>query len=465
MELFLRATGLRKAFPGVVALDGVDFEVRRGEVHGLLGENGAGKSTLISILYGIYRPDGGEIFVNGQKTVIHSPSHAARLGIALISQHFALVESLRVEENLKLAGVDVARAVEVGRGLGVEIPLGRYVGELTVGERQRVEIVKALARNSELLLMDEPTALLSPREVKSLLGIVRRLADMGKAVVFVTHKIREVVEVADRVTVLRRGRLVGVYEKPFDEVELLKAMFQGVSPRRVHGVRGPPGEVIYRAEGLRGDRVADVSIELRRGEVVAVLGVAGNGQEELMELLSGFKKPRGGRICIDGEEVTGRPFRYFLKRGVAYLPEERGRALAKELSVLDNFKIRCFNNCVNLLEEARKILDIDFPTPGSRAAALSGGNQQKLLLAREVWLRKPRILVASYPTRGLDVETAEKFYDLVRAAVAGGAVLSVEDIEEAVERADRIYTISRGRITGVFTPPFDTGEIAEAMTQ
>jgi len=373
------------------------------------------------------------------------------------------VDTLTVEENLKLSGIDVETAVKIGRELGVEIPLGKYVGELTVGEKQRVEIVKALARNSEILLMDEPTALLSPKEVKALLAIVRRLAEMGKAVVFVTHKIKEAVEVADRITVLRRGRRVGTYEKPFDEGVLLEAMFQGVVQRRV-SKSSSIGDVIYRAEDLSGERVRRATVEIRRGELVAVLGIAGNGQEELMALLSGFKKPRGGRLIINGEDVTGRPFSEFLRRGVAYLPEDRGRALAKELSVLDNFKIRCIRDCMEKLAKAKEALDIDFPSPSTRAAALSGGNQQKLLLARELWLVEPYVLVASYPTRGLDVDTAERFYALVKSAVKGGAVVSMEDVEEAVERADRIYVISRGEIAASFTPPFDVDEIAEAMT-
>jgi len=463
MEPLLSAVGIRKVFPGVVALDGVSFDVRRGEVHGLLGENGAGKSTLIAILYGVYMPDGGEIYINGRRTLIKSPRHAAGLGISVISQHFALVDTLTVEENLKLSGIDVETAVKIGRELGVEIPLDKYVGELAVGEKQRVEIVKALARNSEILLMDEPTALLSPKEVKALLSIVRRLAEMGKAVVFVTHKIREAVEAADRITVLRRGRRVGTYERPFDEGVLLEAMFQGVVQRRV-SKSSSIGDVIYRAEDLSGERVRRATVEVRRGELVAVLGVAGNGQEELMALLSGFIKPRGGRLFINGEDVTGRPFSEFLRRGVAYLPEDRGRALAKELSVLDNFKIRCIQGCMEKLAEAKEVLDIDFPSPSTRAAALSGGNQQKLLLARELWLVKPYVLVASYPTRGLDVDTAERFYTLVKSAVKGGAVVSMEDVEEAVERADKIYVISRGEIAASFTPPFDVDEIAEAMT-
>jgi ABC-type uncharacterized transport system ATPase subunit len=461
--MLLKAVGIRKVFPGVVALDGVDFEVDRGEVHGLLGENGAGKSTLVALLYGVYTPDSGEILLNGRRVVIKSPKHAASLGISLISQHFALVDSFTVEENLRLAGVEINTAVKIAEEIGVEIPLEKYVWELTVGERQRVEIVKALARNSEILLMDEPTALLSPREVKALLNIIRRLADLGKAVVFVTHKIKEAVEVSDRITVLRRGHKVGVYERPFDERVLLEAMFQGVVQRRAS--RGSSiGDVIYRAENLRGERVRRASIEVRRGELVVVLGVAGNGQEELMALLSGFKRPKSGKVFIDGEDVTGKPFHEFLRRGVAYLPEDRSRALAKELSVLDNFKIRCVKRCVEKLAEAKKILDIDFPSPHTKAAALSGGNQQKMLLARELWLREPYILVASYPTRGLDVETTEKFYALVRNVVKGGAVVSLEDVEEAVEKADRIYVISRGEIVASFTPPFDVDKIAEAMT-
>jgi ABC-type uncharacterized transport system ATPase subunit len=463
MEPLLSAVGIRKVFPGVVALDGVSFDVRRGEVHGLLGENGAGKSTLIAILYGVYMPDGGEIYINGRRTLIKSPRHATGLGISVISQHFALVDTLTVEENLKLSGIDVETAVKIGRELGVEIPLDKYVGELAVGEKQRVEIVKALARNSEILLMDEPTALLSPKEVKALLSIVRRLAEMGKAVVFVTHKIKEAVEAADRISVLRRGRRVDTYERPFDEGVLLEAMFQGVVQRRV-SKSSSMGDVIYRAEDLSGERVQRATVEVRRGELVAVLGVAGNGQEELMALLSGFKKPRGGRLIINGEDVTGRPFSEFLRRGVAYLPEDRGRALAKELSVLDNFKIRCIQGCMEKLAKAKEVLDIDFPSPSTRAAALSGGNQQKLLLARELWLVKPYVLVASYPTRGLDVDTAERFYALVKSAVKGGAIVSMEDVEEAVERADRVYVISRGEIAASFTPPFDVDEIAEAIT-
>jgi len=459
---FLRAVGIKKFFPGVVALDGVDFEVERGEVHALLGENGAGKSTLVSILYGVYLPDSGEIYIEGKRVEITSPRRAAQMGISLISQHFALVETLTVEENLKLAGVEVKRALEMAGALGVELPLDKYVAELTVGERQRVEIVKALAKESVLFLMDEPTALLSPRESKALLSIVKRLAELGKAVVFVTHKIREAVEVADRITVLRRGVRVGVFKKPFDEGELLEAMFGKVIQRSVYK-SAAGGEVIYRAEGLTGERVRDASIELRRGELVAVLGVAGNGQEELMELLAGFKRPQRGRIVLDGVDMTGRPFAEFLRRGVVYLPEDRGRALARDLSVIDNFKMRCFRDCVKKLEELRELLDIDIPSFSARVSALSGGNQQKFLLARELLLRDPYVVVASYPTRGLDLETSEKFYAIVRKVVKGAAVVSLEDVEEAVEKADKIYVISRGRVVASFTPPYDVDQIAEAM--
>jgi len=459
---YLRAVGIKKFFPGVVALDGVDFEVERGEVHALLGENGAGKSTLVSILYGVYLPDGGEIYIEGKRVEITSPRRAAQMGISLISQHFALVETLTVEENLKLAGVEVKRALEMADTLGVELPLDKYIAELTVGERQRVEIVKALARESVLFLMDEPTALLSPRESKALLSTAKRLAELGKAVVLVTHKIREAVEVADRITVLRRGVRVGMFKKPFDEDELLEAMFGKVIQRSVYK-SASGGEVIYRAEGLTGERVRDVSIELRRGELVAVLGVAGNGQEELMELLAGFKRPQRGRLVLDGVDMTGRPFAEFLRRGVVYLPEDRGRALARDLSIIDNFKMRCFRDCVKKLEELRELLDIDIPSFSTRVSALSGGNQQKFLLARELLLRDPYIVVASYPTHGLDLETSEKFYAIVRKAVKGATVVSLEDVEEAVEKADRIYVLSRGRVVASFTPPYDVDQIAEAM--
>ncbi|MFN7106217.1 MAG: ATP-binding cassette domain-containing protein, partial [Pyrobaculum sp.] len=251
--------------------------------------------------------------------------------------------------------------------------------------------------------------------------------------------------------------------RPFDEKKLLEAMFQGVVQR--YEKRGSStGETIYRAEGLRGSRVKDVSLELKRGEMVAVVGVAGNGQEELMELLSGFKKPFGGKIYIDGDDVTGRPYGEFLKRGVIYLPEERQRALAKELSVLDNFRIRCIKGCKEKLEGARKTLDIDIPDVYTRVAALSGGNQQKLILARELLLQTPHVLVASYPTRGLDVETSERFYSLVKSIVAGATIASIEDVEEAVEKADRIHVMSRGRIAASFSPPYEVEKIAEAMT-
>jgi simple sugar transport system ATP-binding protein len=463
MEPALRAVNIRKVFPGVVALDGVDFEVRAGEVHGLLGENGAGKSTLVSILYGVYAPDSGEIYIEGRRVAIKSPRHAGKLGIVMVSQYPALVDTLTVKENLKLASVSVSRAIKVSEELGFELPLDRYAGELTVGERQRIDIIKALSKNCKVLLMDEPTSLLSPREVKGLLGTMRRLAGMGVSVVFVTHKIREAAEVADRITVLRRGRRVGAFERPFSERALLEAMFERPVQRAGREAR-QHGEVIYRAEGISGDRVSGVTLELRRGELIAIVGITGSGQEELMSLLSGFRKPRSGRIIINGRDLTGRAFSEFLRAGIAYLPEERGIALAKELSVLENFSIRCSKACAERLLEARKALDIDFASPSARAAALSGGNHQKLIIAREVWLRRPYILIASYPTRGLDVETVETFYSILRDCVSGGAILSVEDLEEAVERSDRIYVISRGRVVAHFTPPYDVERIAAAMT-
>ncbi len=470
----LEAVGVTKVFPGVVANAEVDLALERGEVHALLGENGAGKSTLASVLTGLYRPDAGELRRDGQPLVLKSPRAALELGIGIVHQHFRLVPRFTVAENVALGDrrlpwrwrrTEVRDAVaELSQRYRLPVHPDAYVGDLSVGEQQRVEIVKTLYRGADVLFLDEPTAVLTPQECDALFDTVRAMAADGKAIVFISHKLREVVAVSDRVTVLRDGRVVGSLSAqgtdPAELAQLMVGRAVDLSPRRASAPAGAP---VLQVAGLRLEPVDgrgqlhDVDLEVHAGEIVGVVGVAGNGQRELAEAIAGLRVPDGGTVRIGYRDVTGTGPRRTRTAGLGYVPEDRlGTGLAPGLSVADNLRLTAKQPLVldrrGATAAATAVID-DFDVrttgPGAAVRTMSGGNAQKVLLARELdTSRGAQALVVASPTRGLDVGATEFVRDLLdqRRAEGCGILLLSEDLDEVVALSDRIVVISEGRI-------------------
>jgi general nucleoside transport system ATP-binding protein len=494
----LELRGITKRFPGVLANDSVDFDLRRGEVHALLGENGAGKSTLMNILYGLYHPDEGEILLDGKPLRIDSPHAAIAAGIGMVHQHFMLIPVMTVAENIVLAAepkrngilLDESGAERTVRELAdrfkFHIDPHARIRDITVGQQQRVEILKALYRKADILILDEPTAVLTPQEAVELFEILRALVAEGMSVIFISHKLNEVLEIADRITVLRRGKKVDTIPREGVTEESLARMMVGRDVLlRVDKKAAKAGEDALRVEGLRvlDDRgleaVRDVSFTVRAGEILAIAGVDGNGQTELIDAISGLRKPAAGRIDVAGEELTGASAHAFLQHGVGHIPEDRQRrGLVLEFSLAENlvlhdyaktpFSTRGFLNPARILDFARGLLreyDVRGGKPETPASALSGGNQQKVVIAREV-SRNPAVLIAAQPTRGLDVGAIEFVHRrLVEQRDAGKAVLLISlELEEVLSLADRILVIYEGRIAGEYAPGVSEEELGIAMT-
>ena len=481
--LLVQMRGITKAFPGVVANDEASLELRAGEVHALLGENGAGKTTLMNILSGLYRPDAGVISLKGRAADIRSPGQAIALGIGMVHQRFKLVPGFTVAENITL-GMKEPRFVlrprdleetigNFARGQGLPVEPQARIWQLSVGEQQRVEIVKALWRGAEILIMDEPTAVLTPREVRDLFGVMRRMADEGKAIVFITHKLIEVMEIANRVTVMRQGRHRATVEKSETSPGELASLMMGGEHEFSVCAAGPgrPGPVVLdardlAAEGDRGEKaLRGLSLQVRSGEIVGIAGVAGNGQRELAEAIAGLRKIAAGSIRVDGTEVANRPPAHAIRAGVSYIPEDRlGTGLAQTLSVAENLIMKAYRGKElsagpfirhsRVHDWSRRLVDtfrIKTPSLGTPVSSLSGGNAQRVLLARETAAR-PRLIVAAHPTRGLDVAATDNIHDILRGQrQAGAAVLLISgDMEEIMALSDRIAVLYEGEILGVF---------------
>ena len=479
----LEMRAISKRFPGVVANDHIDLSIRPGEIHALLGENGAGKSTLMNILYGLLSPDEGEILLDGAVVEISSPSDAIARGIGMVHQHFKLVPVFSVAENIVLGNETMANAVfldvrrsegrirALSQQLGFEIDPEAMVGDLSVGIQQRIEILKALYRGAKVLILDEPTAVLTPQETSEIFLVLRRLAGEGTSIVFISHKLNEVLEIADRITVIRRGRVVGQADPKTATEESLAEMMVG---REVSLVvdKGPasPGEAVLTVEDLTvaDDRgsivVAGASFEVRAGEIFGLAGVAGNGQEELVEATNGLRKVTSGRVVLGGHDVTNDSSRSLSERGVAYIPGDRQRfGLVLPYPIEDNLVLTEYYHApfsrfgvINeraISKRASELIsqyDIRTPSGGLPASTLSGGNQQKVIVARE-FSRDLVLLVADQPTRGIDVGSIEFIHrQIVAKRDAGIAVLLVSaELDEVLELSDRIGIMYRGQLVAI----------------
>lgn len=464
-----------KRFGDLVANDHVTFELKQGEVHALLGENGAGKTTLMRILYGLYHADEGAIYVKGQKVSITSPKDAIALGIGMVSQHFTLVPPLTVAENVVLGynpGVRLKpreierRVAEAAERFGIEVKPDALVRHLSVGERQRVEILKALYRNARVLIMDEPTAVLVPQEVDVLFETLLRLQREGLSVVFISHKLNEVMTICDRITVLRNGKNVGtVFKRDVSQSKLAQMMVGretfGVT-RQGERSRGEPVLRIVNISAVDNKglpALKSVSLEVAGGEILGIAGVSGNGQSELTHVLSGTMKPTAGKIYVDGQDITGADPATITCAGVGRIPEDRHGGVVGELTVAENMTLETLDEYTQngmldrkrMLEYTNKLI-AEFQIkarPTDRARTLSGGNMQKLILARTL-ARQPKVVLASQPTRGLDVGATEYVRKkLLEQRERGAAVLLIsEDLDEIMALSDRIAVIYEGKIVG-----------------
>jgi len=497
VTLKLELRGITKRFGPLVANDAIDLVVRPGEIHALLGENGAGKSTLMNVLYGLYQPDDGEILIDDKPVAFRGPRDAMVAGIGMVHQHFMLIPVFTVAENVELGHeqtrhlgfLDHRKArrlvAEVSARYGLDVPPDALVADLPVGVQQRVEIVKALIRNANVLILDEPTAVLTPRETDDLMQVMRALRDGGTSIVFITHKLNEVLEIADRITVLRRGKSVEtVPAAGATEASLARAMVGREVLLRIEKVPAKPGDVILSVRDLhvcddRGiPKVRGVSFDVRAGEIVGVAGVDGNGQTELIEAITGLRKSESGSIEVDGRGLHDANAREMLDAGVGHIPEDRQRrGLVLEFSIAENIALhdyakppvakwgwlfpgRLISRAARLIKE----FDIRGGGPLTRAGGLSGGNQQKVVVAREI-ARDPKVLIAAQPTRGLDVGAIEYLHGrIVSERDKGRAVVLVSlELEEILSLSDRILVIFEGEIVGEHTGDVSEQEIGLEM--
>jgi ABC-type uncharacterized transport system ATPase subunit len=477
---------ISKQFPLVLANDDVTFTVQQAEIHALVGENGAGKSTLVNILYGLLRPDSGSIAVNGKAVHFSGPGDAINHGIGMVHQHFMLIPPLTVAENVVLGQepskrgfVDIAGAKETVQALsdqyGLKVDPAAKVETLSVGIEQRIEIIKVLYRGAEILILDEPTAVLTPQEVNELFEILRSLIDQGKTIIFITHKLREVMAVSDTVTVMRRGKVVGtVPTKETTRQEIATMMVGRQVLFRIERTRAEPGEVVLAVKDLRAldnkglPALRGVSFTVREGEILGIAGVEGNGQTELVEVLTGLRKAQSGKVELNAEVITNFS-RLIRERGTGHIPEDRQRGLVLDFSVAQNMVLGIHYrkpfvrhlgldviNFNPVREKAQRLLqefDIRPPDQENPAGNLSGGNQQKVIVARE-FDQNPQLLIAAQPTRGIDVGSIEFIHQrLLQARNKGKAVLLISaDLEEILSISDRIAVMYEGKIVDILDP-------------
>ena len=479
----LQARGMTKRFPGILANDHIDLDLKPGEVHALLGENGAGKSTLMNLLYGLYKPTEGQIYIGGKPVTFNGPNDAIAAGIGMVHQHFMLIPPLTVTENIMLGGEPTvvggvldrdAAALHIRQlsdEYGLEVDPSAKVQDLAVGSQQRVEILKAFYRKADILILDEPTAVLTPQEAKDLFVIMRKLAASGKAIVFITHKLKEVLAVADRITVLRLGKVAGTADpKTATEAELASLMVGRSVLLQVDKKPAAPGKVTLQVDNLvvldnrKHTAVDSLSLEVRAGEIFGIAGIDGNGQAELVEVLTGLRKASSGTIKLEGKDVTHATTNNLIDNGLAHVPEDRHKyGLVLTYAVSDNTVLNTYDevpfakgimrNDRSILDFARKLVarfDVRPTRVEVEARNLSGGNQQKVILAREL-SRDIRLLVAAQPTRGLDVGSIEFVHkQIVAERDEGVAVLLVSaELDEILALSDTIGVIYKGKLAAV----------------
>lgn len=492
-DYIIEMENITKEFPGVLANDHVTLQLRRGEVHALLGENGAGKSTLMSILFGLYQPDSGVIRKNGQVVQIHNPNDANDLQIGMVHQHFKLVEVFTVLENIFL-GVEPARlgvlkyqearqrVLELSQKYGLSVEPDARIEDITVGMQQRVEILKMLYRDNEILIFDEPTAVLTPQEIKELMAIIRGLRAEGKSILFISHKLNEIMEVSDRCTVLRKGQCIGTVDIKDTTVEELSRMMVG-RPIQFKVEKGSlkPGAMVLEVENLvvpsklhKNNAVKGVTFQVRAGEIVCLAGIEGNGQSELVYALTGIDKITSGSVRLRGHEITRASIRQRSQLGISHIPEDRHKyGLILDYNLADNLVLQRYwepafqHNGFIRQEKVRSYADTLISQydiragqgPQTIARSMSGGNQQKAIIAREID-KNPELLVAIQPTRGLDVGAIEYIHaQLVAQRDAGKAVLLVSlELDEVMNVSDRILVLYEGEIVGEFNPRETTVE-------
>jgi simple sugar transport system ATP-binding protein len=478
---FVAMRGITKRFPGVLANDQINLTIQRGEIHALLGENGAGKSTLMNILYGLYQPDEGQILINGEPVQLNGPHEAIRRGIGMVHQHFMLVPPFTVAENIVLGSeprkgfrLDMRKAIadvqQISEQYGLHVNPTAKVQDISVGMQQRAEILKALYRGADLLILDEPTAVLTPQEVDELIVVMRELVAQGKAIVFITHKLKEVLHACDKVTVMRRGRIIDSVPAAGASVDQLAALMVGREVKlTVDKQQAQPGTEVLRVEHLSAKNnrdlpaVRDVSFNVQSGEIVAIAGVEGNGQTELIECLTGLRKCQSGTVQLKGKSITNQSPRSIGLDGLAHIPQDRHqRGLVLDFTVAENMILQTYfgppfaqrmminrREMHSYAERLSKQYDVRTPAVDSLARTLSGGNQQKVVVAREIE-RDPDLLIAAQPTRGLDVGAIEFIHQrLVEQRDAGKAVLLVSlELDEVLALADRILVMYDGQIAG-----------------
>ena len=461
MDYVVEMVGIRKEFPGIVANDDITLQLKRGEIHALLGENGAGKSTLMSILFGMYQPDRGVIKVNGREVRISNPNVANRLGIGMVHQHFKLVEAFTVTENIILGSetrrvgmLDIRTAANrveaLSKQYGLNVDPHAKIEDISVGMQQRVEILKMLYRDAEVLIFDEPTAVLTPQEIEDLQGIMKNLVQEGKSIILITHKLKEIKAVADRCTVIRRGRTIGTVDVADTSRETMAEMMVGRSVSfKVDKQESRPGETVLDIRSLtvknskKVDALKAFSLELRAGEIVGIAGVDGNGQTELIEAITGLRQAESGSVILNGKDITGLSVRQRNESGIGHIPEDRQkRGLVLDYTLEENLILEVYKRppySKNGLLGGRSIV-----------RSMSGGNQQKAIIGREVE-RDPDLLIAVQPTRGLDVGSIEYIHRrLVEQRDKGKAVLLVSlELDEVLNLSDRIAVINNGELVGV----------------
>lgn len=481
--IVLEAKGITKRFPGVIANDSVDLQLHKGEIFAFLGENGAGKSTLMNMLYGLYRPDEGEVWIKGEHVQLSNPSDAIARGVGMVHQHFQLVPVMTVAENVML-GSEITRGAgvlsrrkaeervrELSQQYGLDVDPTAVIEDLAVGTQQRVEIIKALYRHADILILDEPTAVLTPQEANELFRIMRGLTKEGVSIIFITHKLKEVLSVADTVGVLRRGKIVGSAKPSESTPESLAELMVGRSVLlRVDKTESQPGEVVLRIENLqaRDDRkqlvLQGATLEVRAGEIVGIAGVQGNGQRELVEALAGLRPIEAGSAWVGDQDITHASPRKITELGVAHIPEDREKhglimpySLANNMVLNDYYQepyatsIIMHQDAINAHgKELIEAYDVRTPSVLTPASNLSGGNKQKVIVARE-FSRPTKLLIAAQPTRGIDVGSIEFIHNqIVAQRDAGAAVLVVSaELDEVLNLADRVAVMFDGRIVKI----------------